>query len=162
MPEPTIAIGQNLRLNWKAAIYSGIIAGIAFLIVEMGLVALTGGELWGPPRMMAAILMGEGVLPPPATFSPGIVAVAMVVHFALSIVLGLILGLVIESWPMPTGIAVALGLAFGLVVYVVNFYGSTALFPWFSMARNWVTIVAHLVFGGVLAWSYKAIAERYV
>ncbi|MGK9168696.1 hypothetical protein KXR53_20450 [Inquilinus limosus] len=161
MRESNIATGQRFQLNWQAAIAAGIIAGIVFLVVEMGLVALTGGEIWGPPRMMAAIAMGEGALPPPATFSFGIVMVAMIVHFVLSIVYGFILGLIIGARSMSTGIAALVGLAFGLALYLINFYGFAAVaFPWFAMARNWMSILAHLVFGGVLGWSYKAIAER--
>jgi hypothetical protein len=38
------------------------------MMLQMGLVALAGDSPWGPPRMIAAIVMGEGVLPPPATF----------------------------------------------------------------------------------------------
>lgn len=159
MPESNIALGHRLQLNWQAAIGAGIIAGVVFLVVEMGLVALTGGEIWGPPRMMAAIVMGEGVLPPPATFSFGIVIVAMMVHFVLAIVYGLILGLILETRPMSIGIAALVGLAFGLAIYLINFYGfASAVFPWFAMARNWMSILAHLAFGGVLGWSYMAIA----
>jgi hypothetical protein len=49
-----------------------------------------------------------------------------------------------------------------VLLYVVNFYGFTALFPWFAMARNWVSIVAHAVFGFAAAWVYEAFARRRV
>lgn len=161
MPEPGNAATYRLRVNWAGAIGAGMIAGMVFLVMEMGLVAATGGEIWGPPRMMAAIVMGQGVLPPPATFDPDIAAVAMLVHFALSIVYALVAGWVIEQWGMGTGTAALAGAAFGLVLYLVNFYGFAALlFPWFATARNWIGIVSHLVYGGVLAWSYQAIAGR--
>ncbi len=47
----------------------------------------------------------------------------------------------------------AAGVVFGLLVYVFHFYGMTALFPWFAMARNWISILAHAVFGLVLAYA---------
>jgi hypothetical protein len=46
-----------------------------------------------------------------------------------------------------------------LVIYFVNFYGFAAIWPWFAQARNWVSILSHITFGVVLAWSYKAIAH---
>lgn len=141
----------NVPLN--RALVAGLIAGLVFIAMEMALVATAGGgSPWGPPRMMGAIVLGPEVLPPPATFDAGIVAVAMIVHFALSALLGVIFALVAGRFALSRGALIALGVAFGLAVYAVNFHGFTALFPWFEMARNWITIASHAVFGAVLAW----------
>ena len=59
------------------------------MMMEMGLVAMSGGSPWGPPRMIAAIVMGESVLPPPATFDLMILMTAMAVHMMLSIIIGI-------------------------------------------------------------------------
>ena len=140
-------------MNIGRAVTAGLVAGLVFLIAEMVLVpTMGGGALWGPPRMMSAIALGEGVLPPPATFNAAVVAVGMLVHFALSAVLGVIFALIAARLSLGRGALIALGAVFGLVVYVVNFHGLTAIFPWFAMARNWITILAHLIFGVVLAW----------
>ena len=53
-----------------------------------------------------------------------------------------------------------LGVGFGLVLYAVNFYGFTYMFPWFAEARHWATIVAHMAFGGVLGFTYASIVKR--
>jgi len=45
-------------------------------------------------------------------------------------------------------------------VYFVNFYGMTAVFPWFAMARGWIGIFAHIVYGAVLGWVYASLARR--
>lgn len=149
------------KLSVKAAVWAGVVAGLVFVIVEMLLVATVGGgSPWGPPRMMAAIGMGTDVLPPPPTFDFGIVMVGMIIHFLLSIVLGLIFGWVVAKGRLGMGAAIVAGLVFGLVVYLVNFYLMTGLFPWFANARNWITVFAHLVFGGVLGWAYRSIAGR--
>ncbi|MFT6445807.1 MAG: putative membrane protein YagU involved in acid resistance [Afipia broomeae] len=149
------------RVDWKAAILAGLIAGVVFLMIEMILVAVTSGSPWGPPRMMAAMVMGEGVLPPPATFDVMIMMVAMVVHVILSILLAVVFAWVLSRWRLSAGAAVALGGAFGLLVYLVNFYPVAAiLFPWFAMARNWISIISHVAFGAVLAWAYLALARR--
>ena len=147
-------------LNLKAAVNAGLIAGALFLVAEMLLVPLVGGSPWGPPRMIAAIVLGEGVLPPPASFALGIVLVALAVHFALSIVYAIALGAMVHR--AGSGAALLIGLAFGLVLYLVNFFVFTAVFPWFATARNWVSIVSHLLFGGVAAASYHALAHRGV
>jgi len=48
------------RLDWRAGVYAGLIAGVVFLILEMVMVRLFMGESpWAPPRMIAAIVLGE-------------------------------------------------------------------------------------------------------
>lgn len=148
------------KLSWKAAIIAGLVAGAIFMMLEMALMGTVGGQSpWGPPRMMAAMVMGKGVLPPPATFDMGIMMVAMLIHFPLSIVFGIILGWAISHWRMGLMAAIAAGTIFGLIIYFVDFYIFTAIFPWFAMARNMITIVSHAVFGLVLGWVYHAIAK---
>ena len=135
----------------KGAI-AGLVAGAVFVMMEMVLVAtIGGGAMWGPPRMMGAIVLGEGVLPPPATFDAAVVAVGMMVHFLLSAVLGAVFVALAGKRVDSAAFKLLLGGLFGLVVYVVNFYGMTALFPWFAMARNGITIASHIVFGVVIA-----------
>ncbi len=149
------------RLNWKAVIWASIVAGIVFMMLEMALVATIGGQSpWGPPRMIAAIVMGESVLPPPATFDAGIMMVAMMIHFATSILLGVILGWAVSQWKMSLATAIIAGTIFGLLIYFVNFYLMTAVFPWFAMARGGIAAFAHAMFGFVLGWVYHAVASR--
>ncbi len=149
------------NLDWKAAAWAGIIAGAVFLLLEMVLVGTVGGgSPWGPPRMMAAMVMGEGVLPPPGTFDLGIVMVAMLIHFPLAIVFGFILGWGISRWKLGLAASIVVGTVFGLLLYFVNFYGLTAIWPWFAMARNLITIFAHAMFGLVLGWVYAAMAQH--
>lgn len=148
-------------ISTKAVIWSGLIAGAVFMMLEMLMVPMfLGGSPWGPPRMIAAIAMGEGVLPPPATFDLTILMVAVVVHFVLSLVLAFIFGLIAKG--RTVGSAALIGGMFGLVVYLVNLYGMTAVFPWFEMARNWVSIFAHVMYGVVLGWVYASVAGRAV
>jgi len=143
----------HLNVDWKAAIESGVIAGSVFLALEMFMVPVFGGgSMWGPPRMMAAIVLGSGVLPPPATFDPIIVLVAVGLHLSLSVGYALVFAQV--SNHLDRGKALLTGAVGGLLLYLVNFYGFTAIFPWFAMARNWITIFSHIVFGLVAAAAY--------
>ena len=56
--------------------------------------------------------------------------------------------------------ALLAGLVFGLILYVVNMYGMTGMFPWFSEVRDWITVVAHVVFGTSVAAVYKILPEN--
>lgn len=148
--------------DWRAAVGAGLIAGAVFLVLEMVMVPVfLGGSPWDPPRMMAAIVLGERVLPMPGQTPPPlnatIVAAALVVHFVLSTIYALILAALVAR--VSPKAAIAIGIGFGVTLYVVNFYGFTALFPWFAMARNWVSILSHAVFGLVTAWAYEALAR---
>lgn len=144
--------------DWPAAIYSGLIAGAIFMMLEMAMVPLfLGGSAWGPPRMIAAIVLGREVLPPPATFDFGVLMAAMAVHFALSVLYAVAFDWVTER--LGLGVTVLLGALFGLALYFINFYGFTAVFPWFAGARNWVSIFSHIVFGAAVALTYKELAR---
>lgn len=144
-------------MSWRAAAEAGLVGGVVYLMLALLLVPLfIGGTVWGVLRMIAALLLGDGVLPPPDTFEVGIVLTGAGVHLVLATIFGVILSLMINrSGP---GVAVLVGAMFGLGLYIVNFYVFTAVFPWFAGARNWVTVLDHLVFGFVVAWSYNAIA----
>lgn len=120
--------------------------------------AILGQSFWGPPRMIAAMALGCDVLPPPATFDLVVMMIAMIIHFMLSWVYAAVFASALGG--LNTGTAVLAGAAVGLLIYWVNFYGSTAIWPWFAQARTWVSIVSHIMLGVALAWSYKAIADR--
>lgn len=150
------------RLDWKAALWAGLVAGLAFLAVEMLLVATLAGESpWGPPRMIAAILLGQDVLPPPAGFDPVVALAALAIHIGLSLILALPICWLIAQRRLGLWASAGAGGVYGLVVYLVNFYGFTALFPWFAEARTPITLVAHILFGLVLGWTYHALAVRH-
>lgn len=151
------AVPTSTGVSWKAAVWAGLIAGAVFMMMEMGLVAASGQSPWGPPRMIAAMAMGQGVLPPPATFDPVIMMVGMGIHMMLSIALALIFAFAAAR--LGLGAAVVAGAVYGLVVYAVNFHGLTAVFPWFAMARGAIAIASHIAFGAVLALAYKKIAR---
>lgn len=149
--------GPAPGISWSAAAEAGFVGGVVYLMLALLLVPLfIGGTVWSVLRMIAAILLGDDVLPPPDTFDVGIVLTGAGLHLVLATIFGVILSVMINrSGP---GVAVLAGAMFGLGLYVVNFYVFTAVFPWFAGARNWVTVLNHLVFGFVVVWSYKAIA----
>src|SRR4051812_28076850 len=84
-----------MRLNWKSAISSGIVAGVVATGAQVFLWLVFTDALprifYRDARLTAAILLGEGVLPPPATFDWKVMIVATIIHFAISIAYSLIL-----------------------------------------------------------------------
>ncbi|GJH05937.1 hypothetical protein [Paraburkholderia terrae] len=148
--------------DWRAAVIGGCVAGVVFLVLELLAMWVTGQSPWGPPRMIAAIALGRDALAQPATFDPGIMLVALVVHFALSIVFALILAVIMApfSFDSSIGMASLVGALFGVAVYLVNFYGMTRLFPWFADARGWMSLIVHIVFGLVAADTYLRLERR--
>lgn len=152
---------MTIKPNWKAAAWAGVIAGLVFMMLEMGLVAMLQGQSpWGPPRMIGAIIMGKDVLPPPATFDLRVISVAMIFHMMLSILLGFVFGWLHSLLRMTLPTAAMVGAVFGLVVYLINFYLFTAAFPWFAMARGTISILAHAMFGLVLGCAYHVLEKR--
>ena len=154
--EPTLT---EPRINTSAALWAAIVAGAVFMMLEMIMVPVfMGGSPWGPPRMIAAIGMGKGVLPPPATFDVGIMMVAMLIHFGLSFILAFLFAFMARGRTI--GMVTMMGAIFGLVLYLINFYGMTVVFPWFAMGRGWIGIFAHIMYGAVLGLVYASISIK--
>nr|WP_298138451.1 hypothetical protein [uncultured Pseudomonas sp.] len=151
---------QQDKTDWSASVWAGIIAGVVFMIAQMLLVMLFLQQSpWGPLRMIAAILLGRDVLTPAAGFDAVVMLAAMAVHFVLSAAIGLIVGWIVHRLSGTS--AILIGLAAGLVIYFINFYLiAPIVFPWFTQAQNWVTLLAHALFGLVLGGSYAALRKH--
>lgn len=151
------------RFQWRAAVWSGIIAGAVFIGLELVLWPIAGlGGPGEPVRMIAAIVLGPAVLPPPASLQLGILLAAMWVHFSLSVLYATAYA-AFRVWALGRRMLwlrpYAHGL-FGLAIYLINFYGFTALFPWFVEARHATSIVVHIAWGMILPAAYDAKADR--
>lgn len=149
-------------INWRAAIYAGVAAGIIASAVQIILWwafwDVLPGILYRDARLAAAIILGHGVLPPPATFDWVVMLVATAIHFALSITYSMVLSWLISH----SGLLFALlvGVIYGLALFGANMYGLTIIFPWFAEARDWITLVTHAAFGVCAAGAYKALSTR--
>lgn len=148
--------------DWIAAAVAGFVACAFFSAVEMLIVLMvTGQSPWVPPRMVAAIVMGQGVLPPPVSFDVAIVATALIVHAAIGVVLGLALGAIVAPFRLDSDVATIsiAGAVFGLIVYGFNFYVMTRFFPWFAESRNWMMVLGHVIFGAFAGYMYWVLAR---
>lgn len=149
------ATQRNYALDWPAVLGASLVAGLAFMMIEMALVALTGGGFWGPPRMIAAMVLGAEVLPPPASFDLTVMLAAIAIHMPLSFIYGLVLGWMLSHVGGSLGRAALTGSLLGLALYVVNFHLiAPAAFPWFVSSQGWVSIISHAMFGLILGWAY--------
>jgi len=84
-----------------------------------------------------------------------VVVVGLSLHFGLSILYGLILAAIVDRINLVT--AAVVGIVFGIALYFINFYGFTEVFPWFAMARGWIAILTHALFGLTAASVYVGV-----
>ena len=52
------------------------------------------------------------------------------------------------------------GIAFGVALYHANFFGFTAIFPWFASHRTVDTLLVHAIFGLLIVKSYRLLRRR--
>jgi hypothetical protein len=95
-----------------------------------------------------------------ASFDLGIVAMALIAHYALGVIFALVL--VAISAPMRLDstltIAAITGAVFGFALYLFNFNVMVRVFPWFAEIRGWGTLLVNIVFGvsaAVLYWKLE-------
>jgi hypothetical protein len=147
-------------VDFRAVFWAGIVSGLVFLVVNMLLSLLFLGTPWIFIRMVAALLLGQEVLPPPASFDPAIFIVALVIHLLLSIVFTTILALMIHKWGLLVGIIG--GAIFGLALYAINIYTFSFFFPWFFSLRSWIILLSHVFYGATAGGMYEALeVERF-
>lgn len=139
----------NWLSGWRAMIWAGVMAGIASILIEILLWLVFTDDLpsilYRDARLTAAMVLGGSVLRPPATFDAGVMLMATLIHFMISITCAVLLALLtarLDTIPAPLA-----GIGFGVALYLVNLYGFTVIFPWFAQTRGWITLIAHGVFG---------------
>lgn len=140
---------RHAKMHWPAVAVSGAAAGIVATIAQVILWWLAGlspfNMLLRDTRLAAAIVLGPAVLPPPVALDWGIMLAATLVHFTLSLAYAALLEAL--TMHLNQARAIVAGCLFGLMLFGINMYGFTALFPWFEASRDWITAAAHAVFG---------------
>ncbi|OXI29006.1 sodium:proline symporter [Burkholderia sp. AU16741] len=144
------------RAHVVSILWAAFGAAVASTVVELLLWAIAGDDaarnLFRDARLTAAIVMGRSVLGASGGFDPLVMGVATLVHAMLSLVYAAVLARLVRS--LSGAVALFAGGAFGLLLYGVNLYGFTAIFPWFIPVRGAITLVAHLIFGITAAAVY--------
>lgn len=146
------------RAGVAPVLWAAFGAAAGSTVVELLLWPIVGddaiGNLLRDTRLTAAIVMGRGVRGACAGFDPLVMAVATLVHLVLSLVYAVVLAKGIRDLSLAASLLA--GGAFGLILYGVNLYALTAIFPWFIPVRGAITLVAHLVFGITAAAAYRS------
>jgi hypothetical protein len=154
---PPLRSGRAPPFDPAAAVGAGCAAGVSSTFLQMGMWLVLSYPAWDmllrDSRLAAAIVLGPGVLPPPATFDLFIMLVSGILHFVLSATYGLVIAALVNRMKMTA--AVCLGAISGLLLFIVNMGGFTGIFPWFVASRDTATAVAHIGFGMTAAACYR-------
>lgn len=156
-------MGMKNLPDWQAGPLAGLLAGVTSTLAQLALWLLLTDALpsilWRDGRLAAAIVLGEGVLPPPASFDAWIMLVASLVHFLLSAAYGLVFAPFVTRVPGRLFRWLTGGLL-GALLFFVNMYGFTWFFPWFVAARDGITLAAHVVFGVSVAYGLEMFGRK--
>lgn len=144
--------------DWTAAAVSGFAAGAVLMVLDLIWSALFNAEgPWRTSHMIAPIFLGGDSLKSSGyAFSVGVVSISLAVHYGLGILFGLAMAVVLVELHLDDtpAHATAAGAILGMVLYLVNFEGLVAFFPWLADLRGGDTLTAHVVFGVVAALLY--------
>lgn len=144
-------------VDWGAAAWAGLIAGAIYLVLTLILSGIFLDTPWVLLNMTAAMVLGAGSLLNGLTVLS--VIVALIVHFAFSIIFADIIAYVIHRWGLFIGFIG--GAALGLALYLINFYSFELIFPWFAaFQQSWIMAVGHVVFGAFAGGVYELLEEE--
>ena len=154
---------HDMAPNLSAAFCAAVISGLVSTIAQIALWGIFAENSWlsmlnRDTRLTAAILMGREVLSSFGTVDWRVVTVATLIHFALSVAYSFFFAFLASR--LNKKLWFAAGLIYGLAIYGINMYGMTFIFPWFSEVRDWITVVAHAVFGICLAGTYSKLSGQ--
>jgi hypothetical protein len=148
--------------DWSAAVCAGLVGGAVLMVLELLWSTTVSGESpWRNSHLIAAIVMGESVLES-SSFSVGVVAIALLVHYLLGVVFGVALAILIAGFRYEhnPGMLEMSGVLFGAALYLFSFHGMSTFFPWMADLRGWATFIGHIVFGMIVVLAYP-ILERH-
>lgn len=144
------------RPNVVAALVASLIAGTALLLVlELVGVLAYDESPWRLLRAIAAVLRGPDLLDDPDEFDFAIIAIGLGIFYALSTLYGAALSFLLGD--SSRRYAMAIGAAYGFALYSVVFHGLASKYPWLASYRTVDTLVAHVLYGALLARAYCAL-----
>jgi hypothetical protein len=161
-------MGQDLHLEeTRHSALRGVQIGLGCGFI-FGVAATIGAVLVGygpllPLQLGASVILGGDAL---LNTSTSVVALGLLVHFAVSLYYGMMFGLMHERfihvhW-MKNGYRMVLGVLFGLLVWAINLQViARILYPWFLDFTQPILAAIHALFFGLpLAMMYVARERR--
>lgn len=147
--------GRQL-VDWSSVLWAGLGAGTLFLLLNLFVTPrFAGGNAWTMLRMLASLVLGEGIVVPPATFSAAALGVGLAVHATLSLAFAALLAIVLHRWGLVVGIAG--GALLGVALYAINLFSLTLWAPWFFALHSPAFLVSHALFGASAGGLYEAL-----
>ena len=137
---------------WVAAAVAGCFAATLAAVLQLLLWWLTGAnpfeKLLRDAQLTAALTMGRTILVSEPRWRWDVFLAATLIHYGLSMAYAAFAVVVVSRFRTLTSLLA--GGVYGTLIYVVNLHGLTLIFPWFSPARGWDTLLVHVAFGVAL------------
>jgi hypothetical protein len=141
---------------------AGLLAGAVMVLLSPILSWLTGISLWEPPKIIAATVYGSSVVNN-AGFEVGPVLTGTLIHFAISIVLGAIFGIVMNRMFHLTtdfGLPALIGLCYGLIIFFFAYFIAPLVNPVVNQYSMGAVIAQNLAFGICLGIFYSLVRPQ--
>ncbi len=135
---------------------AGLAGGLVFLVTELVLLPPTKHV---PAdwilRLIASLMAGPITLTAPSTLEVGLLAPALGMHAAFSLLFGYVFCQLEDDFSFWGAIVASVLLAVG--IYIFDFHVMTRAFPWFASARGGATLLAHIFFGVTTVLTHKGL-----
>src|SRR6266705_474334 len=143
-------VTERLAGRLVRGVVGGVLSGLVFAAVTIWFTSSTGGKSDMPLRMISTIVLGDDAMMK-GTTSPG---VGWLVHLVLSAGFGVVFALLVP-WLRSNAVIAVAGTAYGALLFVLNFLILDQLFfTTFKAANKPFELLAHLVFGTLLAFAF--------
>lgn len=128
---------------------AGLVAAVVSSLPGIAWVVAVDQPWWKPVQLIATLVGVEAT----ETFTTPVFLLGGVMHLLLSVAYAVVFERVAPAWFPPAWLVVA-GIAWGVVIFAVNF-GLTGLLGWFAPvhagSNQLVELAAHVIYGGVVA-----------
>ncbi|HEX6290137.1 MAG TPA: hypothetical protein VFZ66_13150 [Herpetosiphonaceae bacterium] len=141
---------------------AGFLAGAVMVLISPILSLLTGISVWEPPKIIAATVYGPSVMSTPG-FEVGPVLTGTIIHFAISIVLGAIFGIVTHRMLHMTtdfGLPALIGLIYGLIIFFIAYFIIPLVNPVVTDYGMAPVIAQNIAFGICLGIFYSLVRHH--
>jgi hypothetical protein len=141
---------------------AGFLAGAVMVLLSPILSLLTGIDVWEPPKIIAATVYGPSVMDTTG-FVAGPVITGTLIHFAISIVLGAIFGIVCHRlFHLTTdfGLPALIGLCYGLMIFFVAYFIIPMINPTVVEYGMAPVIAQNMAFGICLGMFYSLVRPQ--
>lgn len=138
---------ESARISYLQGIIAGLCGGAAMAAAMAALSVAVGQGPWQLPKRLAGVVLG----PRAKDGRSGVIAFGLAIHAVLSAGFGALFALVVDRLTHEFWMT---SLAYALTLWTINYWGSQ-MTPggreMTEMKTSWLSPLAHLVYGGVMA-----------